>query len=133
MEIFKIIGIALICVVAIIILKQFKPELTIFVTIAGTLVIILMLLNEFTTVLDSFKNLITLTKLDNELFVCVLKIVGVGYISEFGANICADAGSSSLADKVIFAGKITILIMSIPIINNLIDLIVEFMPWKKLA
>ena len=128
MEIFKIIVIALITVIASIILKQIKPEMTVFVSIAGGIVIILMLVNSLTSVFDGFKTLMNKTGVNSSLFKSVLKVVGIGYITEFGAGICKDAGISSIADKVMFSGKICILFLCMPIINNLIEIIVSIMP-----
>lgn len=128
MDIFKIVIVGLITVVACIILKQIKPEMTLFVTIAGGIIIILMLVNGLTSVFDSFKTLMNKTGVNSSLFGSVLKIVGIGYITEFGANICGDSGISSIADKIMFSGKITILVLCFPIINNLIEIIVGLMP-----
>lgn len=128
MEIFKIIAVGIITVIATIVLKQVKPELAIFVTIAGGLVIIIMLLDSLTSVFDGIKVLTNKTGVNDSLFKCVLKVIGIGYITEFGSNICIDSGNSSIADKIMFAGKITILILCMPVINNLIEVIVGIMP-----
>ena len=53
----------------------------------------------------------------------VLKIVGVGYLTEFGANICVDSGNSSIADKVMLGGKIIILCFALPIVSNMLEVI----------
>lgn len=128
MLIFKIILVALITVVASVILKQLKPEMTIFISIAGGIVIVLMLVNAVSSVFGGFKSLMTTTGVDSSLFKSVLKVVGIGYITEFGASVCKDAGVVSIADKVMFAGKICILLLCMPIINNLIEIIVGIMP-----
>lgn len=128
MLIFKIILVALITVVASVILKQLKPEMTIFVSIAGGIVIILMLVSAVSSVFDGFKSLMSTTGVDSSLFKSVLKVVGIGYITEFGASVCKDAGVLSIADKVMFAGKICILLLCMPIINNLIEIIIGIMP-----
>ena len=62
----------------------------------------------------------------NELLKILFKIVGVGYICEFGAGILNDFGSASLAEKVTLAGKIMIVILALPIIENLLKLIQGF-------
>lgn len=128
MEIFKIVVIALVMVVSSVILKQIKPEMTVFVSIAGGIIIVLMLVNSLTSVFDGFKNLMNKTGVNSSLFKSVLKVVGIGYITEFGAGICKDAGISSVADKVMFSGKICILLLCMPIVNNLIEIIVGIMP-----
>ena len=59
------------------------------------------------------------------MFVILLKIVGIGYLTEFSCGLCNDSGNSAIALKLQLAGKLTIFIMSIPIISKLIDLLVE--------
>jgi stage III sporulation protein AD len=57
----------------------------------------------------------------------LLKIVGVGYLTEFCAGILNDFGSNTIADKVVLGGKITILLLSIPIVEGLFNLIRGFL------
>ena len=53
----------------------------------------------------------------------LLKMIGISYIAEFGAEICKDAGFGAVAGQIEFFGKIMLLAVSIPIIQNLITLI----------
>ena len=68
------------------------------------------------------------TNLDSDIFILLIKIIGVGYITEFSANICQDSGNSAMASKILLAGKLVIFVMAIPIITSLIELIVSIMP-----
>jgi stage III sporulation protein AD len=58
----------------------------------------------------------------------VLKITGIAYIAEFGAEVCKDAGEGSIASKIELAGKVTIIVLAVPIITSLLDLIIKVMP-----
>ena len=64
---------------------------------------------------------------ENGLIKMLLKIVGIGYITEFSAGILNDFGSSSLADKVTLAGKVTIVLLSMPIVESLLTLMNSFL------
>ena len=61
-------------------------------------------------------------------FTAVLKITGIAYITEFGAEICRDAGEGAIAAKVEMAGKVIIVALAIPVISSLIDLVLRIMP-----
>lgn len=128
MEVFKIIGVGVITAITALIVKQIKPEVSIIVTITGGILMILMLVESLTGIFDVFNELIEKTGLSNGLFATILKIIGVGYLSEFSANLCYDAGANSIADKILFGGKIIILALSIPIVSNIIEILVELMP-----
>ena len=65
--------------------------------------------------------------MQNSLIKALLKIVGVGYLTEFGAGILNDFGSHSIADKVILGGKITIVVLAIPIIEGLLTMVSGFL------
>ena len=126
MDIVKVIAVGIITVVAVIILKQIKPELSIFATIAGSLVIIFMILQAVGIVIVDYKSLLDKTGLNSGIFTSVLKIIGVGYLVEFASDICNDAGVGSISNKILLAGKILIMIMCLPIIKNLLELIINF-------
>ena len=70
----------------------------------------------------------TKTGLNGGVFSSVLKVIGVGYLVEFAGDICSDAGVASISQKILLAGKILILIMCLPIIKNLLNIILEFIP-----
>ena len=58
----------------------------------------------------------------------VFKVLGISYISEFGAQLCKDAGESSIASKIEFAGKVMIITVSAPVMLALINIISEIIP-----
>ncbi|MBM7620963.1 stage III sporulation protein AD [Bacillus tianshenii] len=58
----------------------------------------------------------------------ILKIVGIAYIAEFGAQITKDAGQGAIASKIELAGKILILAMAIPILTVIIETIINLIP-----
>lgn len=132
MEIVKIIGIGLLTVFASMMLKSLKPEFSLLISLAGGLIVLFMTVNYLVELISAFTNIIDKTGLNNDLLKSVLKIIGVGYLTEFAGNICVDSGNSSMADKIILAGKIIILVMALPIINSIIDILVSILPWDVL-
>ena len=126
MEIMKIIGIAFITAIASILIKSTKPELSFAVTVTGIIVIFLFLINSLKGTIAILNTIALYTGVENDLLKLLLKIIGVGYIAEFGAGILNDFGSNSIADKVILGGKIAIVLLSLPILGNLLQLIKGF-------
>ena len=128
MDIFKIIGVGIITAITALIVKQIKPEVSVIITISGGILMILMLVESLTNIFGVFSSIIEKSGLTAGLFSTVLKIVGIGYITEFSANLCNDAGVSSIADKILLAGKIIILVLALPIVSNIIDIISGLLP-----
>ena len=123
--IFKIISLAFVIVVCVILVRQYRPEMAVTVEIAGAIVLLTYILSLLKDSLSFFDYVLTTSGLNSELFVVLLKIIGVGYLTEFSATCCADCGNSSVASKVLLAGKLTIFVLSIPIIKELFDLVVS--------
>ena len=123
-DLVKIIGVALITVVAFLLVKQTRPEIAMIITIAGSILIILLSISTLSNVIGQFNQIFKATGVNASILLPILKIIAIGYIVEFGANICVDAGVNSIADKVLFAGKLIILLIALPIINSVIDMVV---------
>ena len=66
--------------------------------------------------------------LDTQILGIVLKIIGIAYLVEFGAQLLKDGGEASLAGKVELGGKVVILVLSMPIVTSLMDTIIKIMP-----
>lgn len=128
MEIFKIVGIALLTCFVAIIIRQIKPEFYVFVVICGCIIISILLLNKFTSIFSYFNQIIEKTNIDSSLFTLIVKIIGIAYLTEFAANICIDTNNTSLADKISLAGRVVITCMALPIISTLLDVIISILP-----
>lgn len=127
MEIFQLVGIAFITAVTAILLKATKPELALAVTIAGSVILLLAALEIFKNSFSLFERLTELTGLDASLVKAMLKMVGIGYLVEFSAGILSDFGQNSIADKLVFAGKLLILVLAVPIFESVLKLIVDLL------
>lgn len=127
MEIFQVVGLGIIATIMIIILKDFRPEFIIFISIITSLIIFSFVLNKLIYVVDVMKNLSINANLEIEYFSTILKIIGMSYIVEFGSQICRDADQNSIAMKIELAGKVSIMILAIPILMSLMDLILKIL------
>ncbi len=127
MEVIKIIGVAFITAITSILLKTTKPELSFAVTVTGVIVILLFIIDALQETLTVFSVIAQTTGVQNGLIKILIKIIGVGYITEFGAGILNDFGSNTIADKVVLSGKITIVLLSLPILQSLLKLMSGFL------
>lgn len=128
MDIARVIGIALATTFAVLLLKPSKPEIAALLSVVGGLLVILMFVESISEIIDNLGHLVQRTGIRTELFSALIRIIGIGYLTEFAANICDEAGNSAMAKKITLAGKVLILILALPIINNLVEIIVGVMP-----
>lgn len=122
---FKILGTGLVTVVLYITIKQYKPELALLVSIAGGLIISLMLISEVEIIIDEFVSFGEISGLGTSITTPIVKVLGVGYITEFCGEIAEDSGNKLLANKILLGGKISILILALPVIRLLITTIMS--------
>ena len=127
-EIIKIVGIGLIALVIVIILKQYRPEYTIYVSIFAGVLILTLTMSKISGIINLLKSISDKTYINKQFLGILLKITGVAIITEFAVSICIDAGEKAIASKIEIGSKVIIIAMSIPIISRLLELIVEILP-----
>lgn len=128
MEIVQIVSLGFVVTVLALILKEQKPIFAfLLVTITG-IAIFLFLLGKISAVIRVLEQLADRSQVNHVFFVTILKIIGVAYIAEFGAQVVRDAGQDSIASKIELTGKILIMVMAIPIITVIIDTVMKLMP-----
>lgn len=125
MELFRVIGVGLVGVLAANMLKRDKPELHLVVLVATGVMVLVIVFSSMSTVINSFGALLHRGGVDGSLFAGVLKIVGIGYLTEYAASVCADCGAQSVGDKVQLAGKIAVFLMGLPIVTALVETIAQ--------
>ena len=128
MEIVKIIGVGITALVIIIILKQYKPEFAIYVSLAVGALILLMAMDKLSAIINLLTNITKKTNMNGEFLSILLKITGISILTEYAVSICRDSGETAIASKVDLGGKIIIISMSIPIITALLELLIKILP-----
>lgn len=121
MEITKIIGIAFIALFIILVLKQYKSEYAIHISIIAGIMILFFSISKLEIIIELLKNLSNKIDINMNFFSILLKITGIAYLSEFACNVCKDAGETAIASKVELAGRILVIALSIPIISTLLE------------
>jgi len=128
MEIIRIVGIALLATTLIVVLRQQKPEMAIYLSLSAGIIILTLVLSRISDLLDIFQDLASRAGVNMLYLGIVLKILGITYITEFGAQICRDAGESAVASKIEFAGKVFILVLAIPLLGAIFDYVIKLIP-----
>lgn len=98
-----------------------------YIRFATSLIIMFFIISQLSGVLATASHLGEKAKVDTPYINIVFKIIGIAYISEFGAGLCKDAGEGAIGAKIELAGKVIILATSAPIILALMDLITSML------
>ena len=129
MDIIKIIAVGLIALIIIIILKQYRPEFVIYVSIIAGVIILILIMDKVSAIIDLLTSLSNKTVINNEFLVLLIKITGIAFLTEFSVSICKDSGETAIANKIDIGGKVLIISKSIPIIASLLETIIKILPW----
>ncbi|CAM4232127.1 stage III sporulation protein AD [Paenibacillus tarimensis] len=128
MEIIQIVGLGLIATVLILVIKEHKPMFAFLLAAFTGIYVFLFLIGKIDAVIQVLKELAERSGIPSVYLQTILKIIGIAYIAEFGAQIVRDAGQESIATKIEFAGKVLILVMGVPIIGVIIETVLGLMP-----
>ncbi|MCO7126582.1 stage III sporulation protein AD [Sporolactobacillus shoreicorticis] len=128
MDILQIVGLGLAVTFLALILKEKNQVFALIVSLVAGVFILLMMVDQIRLVMDMLNNMAQNAHLNNVYVATILKIIGIAYISEFGAQIAKDAGQNSIAGKIELAGKLIILVMAIPILTAIVDTVMHLMP-----
>lgn len=126
-DIIKIIAVGLIAVIIIIIIKQYKPEFAIYISIITGAIILYMIFGKLQGIINLLQNISSKAGVNSQFLSLLLKITGIAFLAEFAINICKDAGEGAIASKIEIGSKVIIVSMSIPIISSLLDVILKLL------
>ena len=93
-------------------LKGTKPEYAVFVTVGIGIMILGLAAGKIEYIFSAVDRL--------------KKMIGITYIGQFSAGICRDAGHQATAGQIELFCKLSIMVLSIPVLMALLDTIQKF-------
>lgn len=128
MEIVKIVGVGLVATVLVILLKQYRPEFALYLSLAAGVLLFSMVIGKVASIVELLQNLANKSNFHSQFLWILLKITGIAILTEFAVSIAKDAGESAIASKIDLAGKVLVISLSIPILTNLVETITTLLP-----
>ena len=127
MNIFLKIGfVALIYLSLSVILKSYRPEYVLLMRIFAVVLIFSLLIDDISTFISNVLSIFSVFNIKSEHIKLLLKVTGVGIVTDFICDTLIDAGEKSLAGIVSMSSKFLIIILSLPILNGLIVFCMKF-------
>lgn len=102
------------------ILGQYRPEFRMLVTAAVTLLLMAMVLEQLSPVLEQLRSTMELTGLTGNYAAILFKAVGICLLTQLAGDVCRDSGESSIASKIELAGRAAILLTAMPLIQEVL-------------
>ena len=92
--------------IIIMLLKQYKPEFTVYVSLATGAIILFMIMDKLSGIISLLRSLSTKVSINQEFLVILIKITGIAFLTEFATSICKDSGETAIANKIDLGGKV---------------------------
>ncbi len=127
MEIVTLCAAAVTAVIAAAGLKKYSPETSIMLSLACGVMILLTILPKFTPVSDEINRLIGMSGLDSSYAEVLIKTIGICILGKFTTDLCNDNGYTSLGSKIEFASRLSVLIISLPLYGNVINMAADLL------
>lgn len=124
----QIVGLGLVATVLILVIKEQKPMFAFLIAASTGIFIFIYLIGKIGGIIEVLEQLAESTGVQMIYLKTILKIIGIAYIAEFGAQIVRDAGQESIASKIELAGKVMIMVLAIPIISIIIETVIKLLP-----
>lgn len=128
MHVLQLASIGLIATVLISVLKPHAPQFGMLVGVVAGIALMGTVLVGMQSVIHTLAQLASSAKVDSGFLGTVLRILGIAYIIEFAAQIARDANEGALASKIELAGKVGIVVLAVPIMNDVVQSLVHLLP-----
>ena len=125
MNVLSIVGICIVTALFSLLLKQYKPEFSLAVSVLGTVFVFSLILAQMIPLFSTVRGIMARANFSDGYVKIILKALGISYIAEIGTEICRESGHLALASKVELAGRTAILIIAIPMFEELLKLSLE--------
>lgn len=125
MDITKIAAIAVISTLLIILLKGKNPLFAALVALAATAVMAAYTADGLSEIFTSFQKLFEAGGIEPVYCKSIMKVIGIAYFTEITSALCRDAGESAIAQKLELAGRVAVIIFTMPVVSQLLDVIIE--------
>lgn len=123
MEIGRIVAVGLVGTVFAVLLKKESPQIALLAAVATGVMIFMQIAAPLGGLLALLRETAEKAGVGNGYFSIVLKVIGIAYLTQFGAQLCRDAGEGAIAAKVELAGKVLMMTVAAPVVADLLELV----------
>lgn len=126
----KIISIAAICIISTALCKLFEnrsKEYGLFIRIIVSVGIIAAVIIYVSPIAETVNNIFIRTGADERYVNVLFKALGICYLTQFTYDVCKDSGENAMATQVEIAGKITLMLIALPLFSSLTNIITKLM------
>lgn len=126
MDIVQVALLGIVTVIASLLVRQKEPVIGSVLSFGVVIFTMACLISRLFVILEYLDRLVENLSFARPYLILLLKAVGITLVTEFGASLCKENGFLALSDSIRVFGKVSILMLGIPILATLIDIINGF-------
>ncbi len=127
MNIIAFVGAGIIGAVLSVVLRQYKPEFSIYITLITGMLMLGAAGTAVKPVIETVSGYLQIADPDTSYADVLIKSLAVCYITQMASDSCADAGEKSIAAKIELAGKFAIVLLALPVFDRLMEVIKQLL------
>ena len=127
MNIIAFVGAGIIGTVLSVVLKQYKPEFSIYITLITGMLMLGAAVSAVKPAFDMISSYMEIADPDSEYAEILIKTLAVCYLTQMAGESCSDAGETSIAAKIALAGKIAVVLIALPLFEKLMEVIKQLL------
>lgn len=116
---------AVIVVLIAIKIKDMDSGYGVILSMAGCVMVMYFVVSRFRQITDYIDRITAYISVNITYIDVIMKMIGLAYVCQFSSDLCRDAGYNAIASQVEMAGKISLILLSMPVLMSVIDLVVK--------
>lgn len=124
-EIIRFTVLGIIGAILVVTLQQQRREIALILGVAVGTLLLWKISDHIKEIVEGIRQMSTAAGISGDHWKLLLKLLAISYLTEFGCEICKDAGQQSLASKIMLGGKIMMMALSLPVFQSLLTFITE--------
>ena len=105
-----------------VLLKAYKGEYSLIIAVAAGATVLITVIGALSSAMSGIYSAFSNAGIDISYLSVVFKAVGVGYLTQFIADTCRDAGQTAIASGAELAGRCAIFLLSLPLLSNILEI-----------
>ncbi len=108
-------------------LEKEAREFSFLITACVAVLIMLLIVTDLSDIADTIESLLRKISIDEEFSEILFKSIGICFLSTLACDLCKDCNENAMASNVKMFGRITVLLLAMPLYSSVISLIDEML------
>lgn len=113
-----------------VVIRRQNPEQALAVTLVAGILLLVAVLQRAMPLFRNVQDMLSQSGLSEEYLHIVFKALGVCLLTQLAADVCRDVGEQALANKAEFAGKVSLLLLALPLFEKIGSIALSLMEQK---